>query len=282
MADMDTIYARKPEAVKAILAGDTSVLHVMKALRLETRLARLAALPPEDDQARLHALGLTIYPYDVWAFDKCDGAFGLDKYPGRIPGQLVAHVLYFFTQPGEVVLDPMAGSGTTIDVCQALGRTCYAYDVQPHPARSDILQHDLTTGWPDQLPAADLIFWDPPYFSKKDSGYSDASISRLSRQAYLRFFATRFQEACALVKPGTRLAFLMSDWTPPEDPEPDETTGVFLWDYLPLLTSAGWTLTRMIDCPLPTQLVLPDFVEKFRKARRLARLNRWLLIAEKH
>jgi hypothetical protein len=36
---------------------------------------------------------------------ECDTRFG-DEWPGRIPAQLVAHILYFFSEPGDLVLDP--------------------------------------------------------------------------------------------------------------------------------------------------------------------------------
>jgi hypothetical protein len=58
-----------------------------------------------DDVERMKRLSITLQPYDVWNFSRCDDLFGQD-WPGRIPGQLIAHVLYFFTQPGDVVLDP--------------------------------------------------------------------------------------------------------------------------------------------------------------------------------
>jgi len=72
-----------------------------------------AALDGMDDAERLKRLGITIQPYDVWHFTKCHDLMGA-PHPGRIPGQLVCHVLYFFTKPGDLVVDPMAGSGTTL------------------------------------------------------------------------------------------------------------------------------------------------------------------------
>jgi len=51
---------------------------------------------------------MTLQPYDVWNFAKCHDLYGRE-WPGRIPGQLIAHVLYFYTNPGDLVLDPMAG-----------------------------------------------------------------------------------------------------------------------------------------------------------------------------
>jgi transcriptional regulator with XRE-family HTH domain len=72
-----------------------------------------AALDGMDDEERLKRLGITIQPYDVWHFTRCHDLMG-GPHPGRIPGQLVCHVLYFFTKPGDLVVDPMAGSGTTL------------------------------------------------------------------------------------------------------------------------------------------------------------------------
>ena len=230
-----------------------------------------------EDQDRLQRLSITLQPYDVWTFSKCEDLFGTE-WPGRIPGQLVAHVLYFFTQPGDMVIDPMAGSGTTVDVCLAFNRNCYAYDLNTTHGRPDILPHNIQQdGWPERTKKADLLFWDPPYFDKKDAQYADGSISALERGPYLDFFTAQFQEAYALVKKGTRLAFLMSDW----NDDAGDIPLIGRWEYAQLMADAGWTITRVIDCPLSTQLVHPDIVEKFRKSRRLARLNRSLLIGEK-
>lgn len=73
------------------------------------------------DQERFKELGITHLPYDVWNFSGCHTLFGA-SHPGRIPGELVAHTLLALTQPGDLVIDPMVGSGTTIDVCLAMGR----------------------------------------------------------------------------------------------------------------------------------------------------------------
>ena len=42
---------------------------------------------------------------DHWNFNDCDKRFGED-WAGRIPAQLVAHTLFYFTKPGDLVLDP--------------------------------------------------------------------------------------------------------------------------------------------------------------------------------
>ena len=51
-------------------------------------------------------------------------------------------------------------------------------------------------------------------------------------------------------------------------------------NYASLISDAGWKLRRHIQVPLSTQQVHPDIVNKFRESRRLARLERYLLVAE--
>lgn len=232
---------------------------------------KLQNLP--DDQ-RVTELDIKTQPYDVWHFQRCHDLFGTD-YPGRIPGDILVNLLYFFTAPGNVIVDPMVGSGTTIDVALAMGRKCYGYDLTNAFQRPDVLIHDMADGWPDRVKKASLVFWDPPYFDKKDDEYVDGSISRLGRDEYLMFFADRFKDLRGMVKTGTRLAFLMSDWNDHGKPE----LGIFLWHYADLLREAGWTLERQIQVPLSTQQIHPGIVKDYREKRKLTRLGRYLLIA---
>jgi hypothetical protein len=257
-----------------------------EARRLDIPLvdAWAAALTDMEDAERLKRLGIKLQPYDVWQFASCHDLMG-DRHPGRIPGELVAHVLYFFTKPGDLVVDPMAGSGTTLDAALLMGRKARGYDIDARHERIDVEHHDLSTGWPATVEKAALVFWDPPYFDKMDStsigadGYIDGSVSALSRDEYLDFFAKRFTELRQSMRSGARLAFLMSDWDP-QNAKADKGAGIFVWDYADLLRDAGWNLTRHIQVPLSTQQVHPDIVNKFRESRRLARLERYLLVAE--
>jgi len=50
-------------------------------------------------------LGWGLRTWDQWKFNECDERFG-DDWPGRIPAQLIAHTLFYFTKPGDLVLDP--------------------------------------------------------------------------------------------------------------------------------------------------------------------------------
>ncbi len=112
-------------------------------------------------------------PYDVWSF-KHDRAFGI-PHPGSIPPGIVAHTLYYFTEPGALVVDPMAGGGTTIDVCESMGRKCLAYDIAP--VRPEVVMHDVRTGLPPEATGCDLVFCDPPYHTMLARRYSDDGVA---------------------------------------------------------------------------------------------------------
>lgn len=53
------------------------------------------------------------------------------KYPTAKPKKLLERVILISTDPGDWVLDPMCGSGTTGAVAAALGRRCWLFDSNP-------------------------------------------------------------------------------------------------------------------------------------------------------
>ena len=103
----------------------------------------------------------------------------------------------------------------------------------------------------------------------------DGSISRLSREAYLKFFEKTIAEARKASKKGCTLAFLMSSWNDNDGKLP----GISIRDYINIIVEAGWDFVREIQTPLGTQQVHPDIVNKYRASRKLARLSRSLIIA---
>jgi hypothetical protein len=112
--------------------------------------------------------------YNVWNFGKLDDRFGIG-YPGNIPGQINMNLNYYYTAPGDLIVDLFAGGGTTLDVCKwddddFGNRQCLAYDIEP--ARPDIIQWDLVKDGLPTFEDARLIFLDPPYWKQKKGDYS--------------------------------------------------------------------------------------------------------------
>lgn len=56
---------------------------------------------------------------------------GLHPYPAKFPPQIPARLIEILTRPGDVVLDPFCGSGTTLVEALRLGRDAVGTDINP-------------------------------------------------------------------------------------------------------------------------------------------------------
>lgn len=115
----------------------------------------------------------------VWDFpDRGDWATHNSSYRGNCTPYVPRNLLYLYTQKGDVVLDPFAGSGTTLIECKLLGRNAVGIDCNPNTIK--IINENLDFECPDaggidvvQGNACDLsfignnffdfIFMHPPY-----------------------------------------------------------------------------------------------------------------------
>ncbi len=68
----------------------------------------------------------------VWSFP-VRGAWAThnNKYRGNFAPQLARNIIEMYSEPGEVVLDPMAGGGTTLIEAKLLGRRFIGADINP-------------------------------------------------------------------------------------------------------------------------------------------------------
>jgi DNA modification methylase len=72
-------------------------------------------------------------PDDVWQLPRLVGNSGerLSEHPCQLPEALLERIILCSTQPGDCVLDPTAGTGTTLRVAQRLGRQFVGVEQQP-------------------------------------------------------------------------------------------------------------------------------------------------------
>jgi len=243
------------------------------------RVEVVSSLIPDDetDEELMAKFGYKPRPYDVWSFSGIDEAFGV-RHPGNIPAGIVFNTLYFWTEQGDLVVDPMAGGGVVLDVCKVMKRKCLAYDIAP--VRDDIKQHDIRGGFPAEAHGCDLIFVDPPYWKKKASDYVEDSISSLSRDQYLAFFE-KFAYDCheALVEGGV-VAFLMSDYIGgrPWEGMVDPSESIFVDEYIRLFKQAGFDLLHLIQVPLSTEQYDAWDVDRAKRSRGILVISRWLAV----
>jgi hypothetical protein len=121
-----------------------------------------------------HVVEYELSAYNIWKQQtKSDGP----SHFGNSEVRWVDHLLYHYTQPFDIVVDPFAGSGSTLDVCRKRWRRCWIGDRKPIVERAhEIRRHDLVT---DGLPALNkrwsevsLVYLDPPYWRQAAGKYS--------------------------------------------------------------------------------------------------------------
>jgi DNA modification methylase len=106
---------------------------------------------------------------------------GDNKYAGVTPAQLIWNLVWRYTEPGDLVVDPMCGSGTTIDVCKEEGRKAICYDIEPPPGRADIKQNDARK-IPLEDNSVDMAFVDSPYGDNIRYNDNPACIGNISSE----------------------------------------------------------------------------------------------------
>lgn len=80
---------------------------------------------------------------DVWFIDRPKRS---EDHPTMKPLPLVERSLVNSSLPGDLVLDPFVGSGTTLIVCEQLARQCRAVELDPIYAAVTIERWHLLTG----------------------------------------------------------------------------------------------------------------------------------------
>lgn len=164
---------------------------------------------------RLARMTTTLWTYPSQHYDGPGGPLqGDPNYAGATPGWVIWQVIDRFAPSGGVVVDPMCGSGTTLDVCNDLGRRGVGFDLAPR--RRDIRQSDARD-LPLDDASADLAFVDPPYSTHLRYSDDSACIGRLDAggddrgRAYFDAMRHVLAELERVLRQGGVLAVYVSD-----------------------------------------------------------------------
>ena len=126
---------------------------------------------------------------------------GVLVHPAKFPETMAQEFIEFFTKQGETVLDPMAGTGSTLVAALRSGRNSYGIELNPKYAEiakqivedernilgekvegltSKIINGDAAQISNYQLPIADYILTSPPYWDMLRAKGSETQKKRRS------------------------------------------------------------------------------------------------------
>ena len=195
-ADKDAVHKEALDALK-------SIRHRLSALERE-----INAAAGVDERPDVEATTLWDFPTQSYGVVKK----GDSKYQGVTPAFIIYNMLQRYTQPGDLVLDPMCGSGTTIDVCTEEGRSVIGYDINPPPARDDVIQND-SRSIPLDDESVDMVFIDSPYGDNVNYNDQPGNIGQHSAELPDFYAALRdvAQEIFRVLKTGKTLGWLIGD-----------------------------------------------------------------------
>ncbi len=248
------------------------------------------------DKAFPKALDKLLKYENIWSFGRLDKNFGIE-HPGQIPGQVLVNVIYHYLNKSAVIIDPMAGGGTTHDVCEFFNNIegdneeqttfleadpydlkCHSYDLNPR--RDFIVERNaLEDKWPHN--SADLVFLDPPYYSMMKDDYVPNAFTE-SRESFFGAIDKIVSKSYDALKDGGLCALIIQPQTE-KDLEEGEVCIDLPFGCYKLMEKYFKPFNR-IQVPLSSQQFSSTDVAQVKKhenRRRLLGIARDLIIMRK-
>jgi len=157
-----------------------------------------------------------------------DKPHGNNRFRGVTPALVIWNLLQRYTEEGDLVVDPMCGSGTTIDVAEELNRKVIGYDI--HPTRPDIIKNNSRKiPLPDSN--VDFVFIDSPYSDNISYSSEPACIGKISceEKGFYDELEKVASEIARILKPGKVMGWVIADQWIKKKFTP---TGLLLWQRL--------------------------------------------------
>jgi len=215
----------KEDYLKFIAENDSVVIEDVK-IKLHRNWSITSFAPENFDPERT----------TVWSFpERGNWATHRGDYRGNWSPYIPRNLILKYTKKGDVVLDQMMGSGTTLVEAKLLGRNAIGVDINLdavmvardrlnfyyRPLDAEYVEPEIHTFWGDarnldkiEDGSIDLIATHPPYaniilYTKKNR--SDGDISRLPFKVYLNEMRRVAEESFRVLKPDKVCAILIGD-----------------------------------------------------------------------
>lgn len=236
-------------------------------------VSEMADLPKSIRSIADHADGFNPPIYNIWKQqEKTEGS----SHFGNSEVRWVDNLLYLYTKPFDVVMDPFAGGGSTIDICRKRFRRYFVSDRKPIIEREkEIRQHDLTDGLPKPPRWEDvkLVYLDPPYWKQAEGQYSKdkSDLANMNLEKFneslsgiVKGFSKKLKDAyiALIIQP--------TQWSAPGRAYTDHIADMIRLVNLPI--------DMRISVPYESQQCNAQMVEWAKKERRVLVLTREIIV----
>lgn len=214
--------------------------------------------------------------YNIWKQQTKTNAV---SHFGNSEPMILDNLLYMYTEPFDIVIDPFAGGGSTIDVCKKRLRRYWVSDRLPIVERNDIRQWDVLEGPPPlhkRWGNVKLLFLDPPYWIQAKGKYSNdpQDLANMSIDDFYETLSDFILNCAGKMKQGAYVALLMgpSQWPIEEKHVVDHT-----FDVMQRI-NGNLDFEIRIVCPYESQQYNGNQVKWAKENRRVLVLNRELSV----
>jgi hypothetical protein len=162
--------------IPGIFTEDAPEESAADAVKTEWEEERKAKILEMNRDNAAHATDFAVPIYNVWKQqEKSEGS----EHFGNSEVRWLDNLLYLYTNPFDIVVDPFAGGGSTLDMCRTRLRRCWLSDRLPIEERAhEIRELDLTESLPDlrkRWSDVRFVYLDPPYWKQAEGQYSEDS-----------------------------------------------------------------------------------------------------------
>lgn len=215
--------------------------------------------------------------YNIWPFAKKSNEV---THFGNSEQRILDNLLYLYTEPFDIVVDPFAGGGATIDICKKRLRRYWCSDRKPIIEReNEIRMLDLTAEMPPlnkRWADVTLTYLDPPYWKQAEGEYS-SDPEDLANMPLAQFTDTLSGIIKQLSQKQSRgvIAILMqpTQWRADNRQFTDH-----VFDIVQAVGNKRMRLENRVSCPYSTEQCTPQMVNWAKENKQLLVLTRELVI----
>ena len=188
--------------------------------------------------------------YNIWNQGKISNEI---EHFGNVPIEFTENLLYYYTEPFDIVYDPFAGGGPTIDACEKWVRKYYCSDRIPKEIRPEIKRWEIKNGLPKELPNnIKLVFLDPPYWNQAKEKYSkdNNDLANMSLDNFYETLTTFVKECKKKLADNGKIALIIgaSQW-----PNKDYERVDLVINLIERFKKIGFEIEQRIICPYSTE-----------------------------